>query len=183
MLYAVLLSLLSIIVAPSWSCDVLESPDATFQVAWISKTKKQANRWSTIEVVPFTDLQKWKKHQKPDTLRLLQYVGMKRSKAKKQIDPQKYKIVVMTIHKTSLCRPMLDEKNGVFVGSQIEDVVVCKERRKHKPMKYSYRHGDTGCGYLMDSKEQKRSLDVYRIHWLDAASQGFLVVPMEHFLK
>ena len=124
-----------------------------------------------------------KKKQKPDTLRLLQYVGMKRTKAKKKISPHKYKIVVMTVHRTSVCRPMVNEKDGIFVGSQIENVVVCKEGRKHKPMKFAYRHGDTGCGYLIDSKEEKRSLDVYRIHWLDAASQGFLVVPMEHFLQ
>ena len=177
-----ILSLLFAGISTVWGCDNLKTPSSTLQVAWVSKVGKQTHRWSIIEVVPFEDIQQWNKKNNPNTLRLLQYLGMKRSKSKRNIAPNKYKIVVMNVPRDSLCRPMLNEKENIQVGQSINGVIVCKEKRKHKAMKFSYRHGDTGCGYLLDSKEKKRSVDVYRVNWSDAAAQGFLVVPMKHFL-
>ena len=177
-----ILSFLFAGISTLWACDNLNTPSSTLQVAWVSKVRKQANRWSIIEVVPFEDIQSWNKKNNPNTLRLLQYLGMKRHKSKRNIGPNKYKIVIMNVPRNSLCRPMLNESEDVLVGQNVNGVIVCKEKRKHKPMKFSYRHGDTGCGYLLDSKVGKRSVDVYRVNWSDAAAQGFLVVPMKHFL-
>ena len=166
-----------------WGCDNLTTPSSTLQVAWISKVGKQARRWSIIEVVPFEDIQQWNKKHNPNTLRLLQYLGMKRSKSKRNIAPNKYKIVVMNVPRESLCRPMLNEKKNIQVGQSINGVIVCKEKRKHRPMKFLLSSWRFGLWVSLDSKEEKRSVDVYRVNWSDAAAQGLSGCSNEAFFR
>ena len=45
---------------------------------------------------------------KPTTTQLLQHLGMKRGRIRRDIDPQRYKLVILDVTAESLCRPIQD---------------------------------------------------------------------------
>ena len=160
------------------ACEDLESPEAEFQVAWISPVRKTSRAKAMIEVVPFAKLRTWVHNNKVDAKQLLQYTGQLPANSKKKINPADYKITVFDIRKDSLCRPIKDKPVGEVVGG----VSVCLEKHA-KPINWRSRSGYTGCGYVIDTKTGLRSLDVFRISWIDASTNGFCVLPLQRFLS
>jgi hypothetical protein len=155
----------------------LYAPPETFQVAWISPVGKVAWINESIEVVPMKDLRLWVHENKATTSDLLQHLGMRSKNNNKQTDPVDYKITVFDVQRNTLCRPI----KGKEAGSIHENVTICLEQ-ENKPKSWGHRHGFSGCGYAVNSKTNKRSLDVFRVRWLDASAMGFCVFPMARFL-
>lgn len=155
----------------------LYAPPETFQVAWVSPIGTVAWNNESIEVVPMKDLRLWVHENKANTASLLQHLGMRSGKAKGSLEAVDYKITVFDVYRNTLCRPISDASPGTIQSN----VAICLEK-EHRPKSWMYRHGFTGCGYAINSKTQKRSLDVYRVRWMDASSMGFCVFPLARFL-
>ena len=154
----------------------LYAPPETFQVAWISPVGKSVWSNETIEVVPMKDLRLWVHENKANSSDVLAYLGMRSAKAK-DIEAVNYKITVFDVHRDTLCRPI----KGAEPGKVQSNVAICLEKDQ-RAKSWTHRHGYTGCGYAINSKTQKRSLDIYRIRWMDASTMGFCVFPMARFL-
>ena len=154
----------------------LYAPPETFQVAWISPVGKAVWNTETIEVVPMKDLRLWVHENEATPSEVLSYLGMRSAKAK-EVEAVHYKITVFDVHRDTLCRPI----KGAEPGSIQSNVAICLEKDQNLKS-WTHRHGFTGCGYATNSKTNKRSLDVYRIRWMDASTMGFCVFPLARFL-
>ena len=156
--------------------STLYAPPETFQVAWISPVGKSVWSNETIEVVPMKDLRLWVHENKATPSDVLAYLGMRSAKAK-EAQAIDYKITIFDVHRDTLCRPI----KGAEPGSTQSNIAVCLEKEQ-KPKSWAHRHGFTGCGYAVSSKTNQRSLDVYRVRWMDASTMGFCVFPLGRFL-
>ena len=156
----------------------LYAPPETFQVAWISPVGKVAWSNESIEVVPMKDLRLWVHENKATTADLLAHLGMISQNNKSDFPAIDYKITIFDVRRDTICRPLTEREGGVLEAN----VPICLENEQ-KPKSWTHRHGFTGCGYATNTKTGKRSLDVYRIRWLDASSMGFCVFPMARFLE
>lgn len=154
----------------------LYAPPETFQVAWISPVGQTVWSNETIEVVPMKDLRLWVHENKANSSDLLAYLGMLSAKGKK-VEAANYKITVFDVHRDTLCRPIRDAEPGTIQSN----VAICLEKDQ-RAKSWAHRHGYTGCGYAINSKTNKRSLDVYRVRWMDASTMGFCVFPLARFL-
>ncbi|MEC7987426.1 MAG: hypothetical protein VX278_19815 [Myxococcota bacterium] len=161
------------------ACDAsFSATPESFQVAWVSPLNQTV--WlpnDRIEVVPLFELRQWVHDSKADAKGLLHHLGMLSRKSKKKIKASDYKITIFDIRRENLCRPIENEEPGRLFS----DIPVCLEK-ENKSKSWGHRHGYTGCGYAIDTKTSTRSVDVYRIRWADASSQGFCVFPMQRFL-
>jgi hypothetical protein len=168
--------LLAGLLAGAHACDSLSEVPDSFQVAWVSPLRQRVGSKEMIEVVRFSDLREWSDAAEPDAKRLLQHLGMVRGKARRKFDPTDYKITIFDVRSEVLCRPIdggTGEKDGLSVCIQ----------KKHRAASTTSRHGDTGCGYTMDTASKTRGMDVYRVAWRDASAYGFCVLPLSRFLE
>ena len=161
--------------AQTSSCDELGDVGSQTHVAWVSPLRQtvRGNQW--IEVVRVADLREWIADNDPEAVRVLQALGMKGRRAR-SVDVSNYKITVFDVAADWMCRPI----EGGTPGEPIEGVSQC-EARQQRPLG-GHRRGYTGCGYSLDTGASLRGLDVYRIRWSEAATQGFCVMPMSRFL-
>ena len=166
-----------IFIGQSHACEALSEPPKAFQVAWISPVKERVGSKEMIEVVSFRDLRKWVKDKDATAKDLLHHLGMLKKGYKKEIDPRDYKITIFDIEQKSLCRPMKGK-----AGDKIKNVPICIENQQ-TAISRRHKHGFTSCGYAFDTKTFSRSIDVYRIMWMDAVVQGFCVLPLKRFLS
>ena len=170
------LALIGVVGAQSPTCDELEAVGSQAHIAWVSPLRQtvRANQW--IEVVRVSDLQEWIIENDPDAVRVLQALGMKGRRAH-SVDVDNYKITVFDVASDWLCRPIEDG----LPGEPLAGISQC-ETRQQRPLT-GHRRGYTGCGYSLDTGASMRGLDVYRIRWSEAATQGFCVMPMSRFLE
>ena len=163
-----------------FACEEVASVPGALQVAWISPVRTQVRYKQQINVVRYAELQSYVNNEKPNTTQLLQHLGLKRGRVRREIDPQRYKLVIFDVSAQSMCRPILSSEAEGRNVSTVSGLTVCKEARGLESV---HRKGDSGCGYLLNTKTSKRTFDVYRISWADASAQGFCVLPLARFLN
>jgi len=170
--------LLSSLVSPSAhaqdACEALVAVPGAYQVAWISPTRKRAGSRSQLQVVRVGDLRAWINQNGADQTRLLQgmgYVGPAGGrKAKKE-----WKVTIFDIQSEQLCRPVADAEPGAdLLGAPVCSTDITRGLDRW----------ESECGYTLDRAEEDetRGLDIFRISWEQAASQGFCVMPLERFI-
>lgn len=150
-------------------CGALAAPPERLSVAWVSPAGRGAGRRTSLLVVPTTALRAWVAADPPSVGRMLQHLGLQR---RDKTPKRRYKVTIFDVRALDLCRP-LDEQGEEDVAAS---VAACPERFGEP------RRGSSGCGYARDGDTGKRSFDVYRVRWEDAAAGGFCVLPAEAFL-
>jgi len=161
--------------AHAQACEVAaDVPDAV-QVAWISPMNRKVRGSTALEVVRVKDLRAWVRTQGADQARLLQGMGMAPRGGGRVVDDD-WKVTVFDVRSEWMCRPMEDTAGGEDLGG----VPACEEPDAGRLR--GHRHGYTGCGYTLDTAASTRGLDVFRISWESASSQGFCVMPLSRFL-
>ena len=123
------------------------------------------------------DLRLWVHKNNADTKKLLEHLGMRSKNDRSIPNPADYKITIFDVQRERICRPMTTGTEGDLVSN----VAICGEKQ-NKAKSWTHRHGFTGCGYAINSSTRKRSLDVFRVQWIDASALGFCVFPMARFL-
>ena len=164
----------------AFACEEVASVPDALQVAWISPVRAQVRYKQQINVVRYTELQKYVNDQQPSTTQLLQQLGLKRGRVRRDIDPQRYKLVIFDVSSQSMCRPMVGTEGDGDQAKVVSGLTVCVDGRNSG---FFHRKGDSGCGYLLNTKTSERTFDVYRISWADASAQGFCVLPLARFLN
>lgn len=154
------------------SADV---PDA-LQVAWISPMEKKARGSSALEVVRVKDLRAWIRAQGADEARLLHGLGLTPRAGGAPVDWD-WKITLFDVRAEWMCRPV----EGATGGEDMGGVAACEEPDAGQIR--AHRHGYTGCGYTLDTAASTRGLDIFRVSWESASSQGFCVMPLKRFLS
>jgi hypothetical protein len=152
-----------------------EIPDAT-QVVWISPVRRQVGAHSWMEVVRLGDLESWVAAHDKDPVRMLQAAGIVGRKAGARATEATWKVTIFDVERSWMCRPVA----ATVPGTDLHGVQACEEPQQKAAS--GARPGFTGCGYAVDSAASTRGLDVFRIRWEDAASQGFCVMPFDRFL-
>ena len=169
--------LLAALLGAAQACEDLSEVPESFQVAWVSPLRQRVGSKEMIEVVRFSELRDWSASNDADAKRLLQHLGLLRGKVRRKIDPADYKITVFDVRSEVLCRPLDPPGPG-----EKEGLSICVQKN-HRPASPTSRHGDTGCGYAMDTASKTRGIDVYRVAWRDASAYGFCVLPLSRFLE
>ena len=164
----------------AFACEDLASVPDALQVAWVSPVRAQVRYKQQVNVVRYSELQKYVANEKPTTTELLQHLGIKRGRIRRDIDPQRYKLVIFDVTAQSMCRPILTDANDDRAVGTVGGLTVCKQTRRTG---FVHRSGDSGCGYLIDTKTDERTFDLYRVSWADASAQGFCVLPLARFLN
>lgn len=144
----------------------------TFQVAWVSKLGAHVGAGSAIEVVRVTELRRLVETRGRDATGVLQALGLVGKKARGD-----WKVVVFDVKREWLCRPAES-----VPGDDLSGVATCEagwQRRGRGARARSY----SGCGYLLDTVTQARTLDSFRVDWQTASTWGFCVLPLQRFLE
>jgi hypothetical protein len=85
----------------------------------------------------------------------------------------RWKVTLFDVRREWLCRPMEGGPGALTAG-----VAVCDHPRRGG----IHRKAWTGCGYLTDVVTRLRTLDVFRIDWPTATTEGFCLLPFARFL-
>ncbi|MCB9664400.1 MAG: hypothetical protein H6732_09815 [Alphaproteobacteria bacterium] len=138
-------------------------------MVWIAPASRTIlpSRWLTV--MPTRALRDWIRQEGADQVRLLRGLGLRRG-----LRPPRRPWIVAVFEPAAgaLCRPT-DE---VEPGTQLAGSRVCDRGARGIGLH------DEGCGYAVDFTSHRRSLDVFRIRWRDAAARGFCVLPLARFL-
>ena len=161
--------------AHAQACESPVSTPAQVQVAWISPVNQRVRSSTTMEVVRVQDLRAWVREHGAEPTRVLKGVGVLPRNGGPGEDWD-WKITIFDVRAEWMCRPMEDGDPGADSGG----VAICDEGDSGKIR--SNRFGYTGCGYTLDTAASTRGLDVFRVDWETASSQGFCVMPLERFL-
>ncbi len=153
-------------------CGDVTAIPKQIQVAWISPVGERTGSERYLEVVRLTDLRSWIRANQPDQTRLLQHLGLtgKRGGWRAQ---GRWKVTIFDVDSGWLCRPI----QGAEPGETVSDMAVCHQRLQRG------NHRFTGCGYTLDTANDERGIDHYRVQWQVAARWGFCVMPLERFLQ
>ncbi len=147
----------------------LSEPPPNLSVAWVSPLGRRVSSRGYLSVVSATELRKWVAAEQPGLGRLLQHLGLRH----KDKDPRRrYKITVFDAKASELCRPLDDAIEGEVVAG----IAACPANRADVD-------ASDGCGSWVDHATGQPSLAVYRVRWLEAARDGFCVLPAERFLR
>lgn len=163
-----------VLLAAALACEpVKELPDA-LQVAWVSKVPATAGNHTWLEVVQLGELRGLIERNQRDSAGVLRALGLL---GRTQPARAPYKVTVFEVARSALCRPMDGEPGTVVAGVPICDHPEQRQGAGVRAAAYS------GCGYGTDLGAGVRGLDVLRIRWADAVTQGFCVLPWERMLK
>jgi hypothetical protein len=159
-------------IAPTCSVEALAAlptPPDRLAVAWVSRRGHRPRGW--LDVVPAADLGGWLAAQDPPwTGRTLQYLGLR----KKGTDPRRrWKVVVMDVERSELCRPV----DGVEPGTDVAGVPACAARLG-RPGKHT-----AGCGRTLDRKTSNDALARYAVRRSEGQQRGYCVVPLERYVQ
>jgi hypothetical protein len=160
------------------ACQPLASVPETLQVAWLSRRDRSVGAGTLLEVMRAADLRAWIRDSDRTPLRLLQATGMagRKATATSRVAERDYKVVVFDVRRDWLCRPLDGDATGLDLGG----VPACEDGDSG-PARH-HRRGYTGCGYTLDTGSSTRGIDVFRVAWSDAVSQGFCLFPLSRFL-
>ncbi len=163
----------------SQECTDLESLPEAIQVAWISPVRQRVRANEMVEVVHLQTLQDWLNSEGDDPKRLLHQMGMLSDRSKKSIDTTDYKITIFDVDTRGLCRPIAQNEENF--QTEINGISSCSSKQSQASR--LSRYGFTGCGYTMNTSNNQRGFDVYRISWETASTYGFCVFPLDRFLQ
>ncbi len=166
--------MIAALVAAALACEPVKEPAEALQVAWVSKVPAAAGNDTWLEVVPLADLRGAIEKNARDSASVLRALGLL---GRTQPARAPYKVTVFEVARSTLCRPMDGEPGSVVSGVPVCDTPEQKQGPGVRPAAY------TGCGYGADLGAGVRGLDVYRVRWSDAVTQGFCVLPWARMLK
>lgn len=152
--------------AQAQECPTVAAVPDSVQVAWLSPVARRVGAHAPLDVVQAADLQKLIQAKNRDATAVLRALGMVGPRE----EPDQWKVVVFDVKREWLCRPSEGDTTGV---PRCEDT--SRERIHRKAW--------TGCGFVQDVVTGERTLDIYRIDWSTAATQGFCVLPLGRFLE
>lgn len=168
---------LSALPAPARAADACQLPAAvpgTLQVAWVSPVRQGVGLSGVLDVVRTSDLRAIALAEKREPAAILRAIGLLRRRQKLRRD---YKVTLFDVRSDWLCRPSDGPEGEDHAG-----VPRCEERLQRKG-RHIRRASWTGCGYLADTADGDRTLDVFRVRWRDAIAGGFCVLPLKRFLQ
>ena len=131
---------------------------------------------AVLEVVRVSDLRQFLRDKQADPLRMLQGLGM----ATRDTPPTSaadWRVTLFDVKAEWMCRPI----EGGTPGEEAGAVSVC-DAEDQGALDKQHADGFTGCGYTLDTGAATRGLDVYRVSWEVASSQGFCVWPLSRFM-
>jgi hypothetical protein len=161
----------------SGACEPTAPVDDTIQVAWIAPKAERVRKHTVLEVVRVSDLRAWVSAKNADPLRTLQGLGMV-GRNVQEIDGTDWTISLFDVKVTWLCRPI----QGETPGTAVVGVAACVEDQQ-VALDEGHTQGFTGCGYTLDMGASNRGLDIFRLDWETAVSNGFCLWPLERFLE
>ena len=151
------------------ACEAVGEVPETLQVAWVSPVGMTVGAGAPLQVVRVADLRRFAEGK--ESLAVLQALGLAGRK-----DQRAWKVTVFDVKREWLCRPAEWEP-----GTDLSGVAAC-ESGWQAPGRGTKARSYSGCGYLLDTQSEARTLDVYRVDWETAVSWGFCVLPWERFL-
>jgi hypothetical protein len=154
------------------SCSALQEPPPVFQVAWVSPLQQDVSSRAWLEVVRVADLRAFVKKNGPDTIRLLQGLGLAKAKGLGWLQAKQWKITMFDVEAAWVCRPVKGAEEGLL----LQGIPACVRGQQKGE------GATTGCGYSRDPVTGGRGIDVFRIRWRDAARGGFCVMPLSRFV-
>lgn len=166
--------MIAALVGVAWGCEPVKEPTEQLQVAWVSKVPATAGDGTWLEVVPLADLRGAIEKNARDSASVLRALGLL---GRTQPARAPYKVTVFEVARSTLCRPMDGQPGSLVAGVPVCDTPEQKQGPGVRAAAY------TGCGYGTDLGAGVRGLDVYRVRWADAVTQGFCVLPWERMLE
>lgn len=158
------------------ACEEVAAVPEVMQVAWVAPLGRRVGAATSLEVVRVSDLRALARTSGGDVGRLLQGLGILGRKARPARVERGWQVVIFDVERDWLCRPVEDGVPGEVVGG----VTTCDDPDlRPRP---GHRKGWTGCGYTLDTGASTRGLDVFRVEWQAAASNGFCLMPVDRFL-
>lgn len=154
--------------------EVAAVPDA-LQVAWVAPLGRRVGASTSLEVVRVSDLRaRAREVQGPD--RVLQVLGLLGRRPTEAQRARAWQVVVFDVRAEWLCRPVEEAEEGALLGG----VRACVGDEVSPAS--GHRKGWTGCGYSLDTGASTRGLDVFRVDWETATTNGFCLLPLQRFL-
>lgn len=154
------------------TCPALSPLPDSLQVAWLSPAAKRVGAHTPLTVVRSSALQQLVKDRKADATAVLRALGLLRPR---QALKDTWKVTLFDVPRSSLCRPVGEE----VPDSALAGVPRCEDGPRRREV---VRKGWTDCGHVNDVVSGARTLDVFRVEWEAAASQGFCLLPLPRFL-
>lgn len=154
--------------------DVAAVPDG-LQVAWVAPLGRRVGASASLEVVRVGDL-RTRAREVADPVRVLQVLGLLGRRPSEGQRERQWQVVVFDVQADWLCRPVEDAAPGTDLGG----VAVCTEDELGPAR--GHRKGWTGCGYSLDTGASTRGLEVFRVDWQTASTNGFCLMPLRRFL-
>lgn len=172
MISLLLAASLAVSAPPPPTCDPPEPVPAGTQVSvvWLSPARATAAPWSTLTVIPTRTLRTWMAASGADVPRLLARLG--RHPARRRVRAA-WKAVVFEVEPGQLCRPT-DAAPG---GTVLAGLPVCPHGARRTPGQHD------ACGHAVDRVDDGVGPELLHVRWRDAASRGFVVLPLERFVR
>ena len=149
--------------------EAFAPPPDHVSMAWIAPVGDDVWFNGQIDVVRTSELaEHLVREENPNVGRLLQILGLKKTNK----DPwRRYMVTIFDVPAHTLCRTVVSDEQETVGG-----LLTCD-----KPGRISKRK--MPCGYAVDRATGARTVDRYRIHWNDAAKNGFCVLPATRYLE
>lgn len=154
-------------------CEEVGPLPEQLQVAWVSRLGARAGNQTGIPVVRTAELRRLAEEKNRDATAVLQALGLVSGKRARG----SWKVVVFDVQRDWLCRPV-----DADAGADLSGVPACEGSWQGPGPGVKHR-SYSGCGYLLDTRTEARTLDTYRIAWGDAIAWGFCVLPLQRFLQ
>lgn len=154
-------------------------PEA-LQVAWVAPLGRRVGADSSLEVVRVSDLRA-RAREAPGPDRVLQLLGLLGRKPTEAQRARAWQVVVFDVRAEWLCRPVEDAAEGTALEGTAQGGVAVCTGDEVGPAR-GHRKGWTGCGYSLDTGASTRGLDVFRVDWETATTNGFCLLPLQRFL-
>ena len=156
------------------ACELPQTVPEAMQVAWVSPTGQGVGLKGMLNVVRTADLRALVVAEKREPTSLLRAIGLL---GRRQKIRRGYKVTLFDVRTEWLCRPSAGAEGEDHAG-----VARCEAGWQRKGARLR-RQSWTGCGYLDDTADGHRSVDVIRIRWRVAIAGGFCVLPLERFIE
>lgn|GEM_PF-902797 len=154
------------------TCGSIGSLPEQTQVVWISPTIEGSDARRYLDVVELSELQSWIERTRADKVRLLERLGLVPEGGGWQAN-RDWKVTIFDVNSSSLCRPI----RGGTPDEVINGIAVCNLALQRGGPRF------TGCGQTLDTNNDGRGQDLYKVRWSEASQWGFCVMPLERLLQ